>query len=99
MFKSSFKKKSSLKNVFWNLAGGIIAGVSIILITPLYIRLLGVDGYGILSLWLVFQVMLGLFDFGMGPTIVKEFSKELQDKQYRVDLLKTAETFNLIISL
>jgi hypothetical protein len=24
----------------------------------------------------VFQVMLGLFDFGMGPTIVKEFSKD-----------------------
>ena len=77
MFKGFFKKNSSLKNVFWNLAGGIIAGVSIILITPLYIKLLGVDGYGILSLWLVFQVMLGLFDFGMGPTIVKEFSKEL----------------------
>jgi O-antigen/teichoic acid export membrane protein len=99
LFKASLKKNSSLKNIFWNLAGGIIAGVSIILITPLYIKLLGVDGYGILSLWLVFQVMLGLFDFGMGPTIVKEFSKELHDKQYRVDLLKTAEAFNLIISL
>ncbi len=99
MFKASFKKNSNLKNIFWNLVGGIIAGVSIILITPLYIKLLGVDGYGILSLWLVFQVMLGLFDFGMGPTIVKEFSKELEDKQYRVDLLKTAESFNLIISL
>jgi len=98
LFKAAFKKNSSLKNIFWNLAGGIIAGVSVILITPIYIKLLGVDGYGILSLWLVFQVMLGLFDFGMGPTIVKEFSKELHDKQYRVDLLKTAETFNLIIA-
>ena len=76
LFKAPFKKNSNLKNIFWNLVGGIIAGVSIILITPLYIKLLGVDGYGILSLWLVFQVMLGLFDFGMGPTIVKEFSKE-----------------------
>lgn len=99
MFNASFKKNNSLKNVFWNLAGGIIAGVSIIIITPLYIKLLGVDGYGIISLWLVFQVMLGLFDFGMGPTIVREFSNELKDKQYRVDLLKTAETLNLAISL
>jgi O-antigen/teichoic acid export membrane protein len=99
LFKSLLKKNISLKNIFWNLAGGIIAGLLVILITPIYIKLLGVDGYGILSLWLVFQLMLGLFDFGMGPTIVKEFSKELYDKQSRLDLLKTAETFNLIIAL
>ena len=88
-----------MKNVLWNFIGGIISGISIILVTPLYIKLLGVDGYGILSLWLVFQVMLGLFDFGLGPTIIKEFSTKFRDKQRSINLLKTGECLNLIISL
>lgn len=88
-----------MKNVFWNFIGGVISGISIVLVTPLYIKLLGVDGYGILSLWLVFQVMIGLFDFGLGPTIIKEFSAQFRNKQRSVNLLKTAEFLNLIISL
>jgi O-antigen/teichoic acid export membrane protein len=91
--------KEKLKNVLWNFTGGIISGISLIIVTPLYIKLLGVDGYGILSLWMVFQLMLGLFDFGLGPTIIKEFSNKLREKQSSINLLRTAECLNLVISL
>jgi O-antigen/teichoic acid export membrane protein len=35
---------------------------------------LGVDGYAIISFWVMLQLMLGLLDFGVGPTIIREFS-------------------------
>lgn len=84
----------SAKNVIWNLLGGAWTGVLIVLTTPWYVFRLGLDGYGILGLWLMMQVMMGLLDMGMGPTLVREFANSRRDGnglEFKRDLLKTIE--------
>ena len=84
----------SVKNVLWNLIGGVWTGVLIVLATPWYVARLGLEGYGIVGLWLMMQVMMGLLDIGMGATLLKEFAdsrEDLNTKEFKRDLLKTLE--------
>jgi O-antigen/teichoic acid export membrane protein len=86
----------SKKNVMWNMLGGAWAGVLIVLATPWYVSRLGIDGYGILGLWLMMQVMLGLLDMGMGATVIREFADSRQGRnvhEFKRDLLRTLEFF------
>jgi O-antigen/teichoic acid export membrane protein len=87
-----------IKYVFWNFSGGIISGIALIFITPFYIKLIGIEAYGILSIWLVLQVLMGFLDFGLGPTIVKEFAKINHENEHKcLNLFKTAEV--LLVSI
>lgn len=84
----------SARNVVWNLGGGIWAGLLIVLVTPWYVSRLGLDGYGVLSLWLMMQVLMGLLDMGMGATLIREFAASRSDAsglEFRRDLLRTLE--------
>ena len=92
----------SLKNVFWNFMGVLSSGVLIIAITPVYIKHLGLERYGILSLWLMLQVLMGVLDLGFGATLLKELAKthkEISEKVYERDLLKTLEFFYWLLSI
>lgn len=93
-------KSKVIKNVFWNFSGGIISGLALVFATPLYIKLIGLEAYGILSIWLVLQVLMGFLDFGIGPTIVKELARINNRSQgTAVNLIRTAEVFIGGISL
>lgn len=65
-----------------------------VLATPWYVAKLGLDGYGLVGLWLVLQVMMGLLDAGMGATVVRAFAGAVADregKQFKRDVLRTLE--------
>ena len=84
------------RNVTWNVLGGAWAGVLVVLATPFYVSRLGLEGYGLVGLWLVMQVMMGLLDVGMGATVVKAFAGSRPDNEgheFRRDLLRTLELF------
>lgn len=84
----------SVKNVVWTLVGGVWMGVLIVLATPYYVARLGMEGYGLLGLWLMMQVLMGLLDIGMGATLVREFADSRRDRnglEYKRDLLRTLE--------
>lgn len=90
-----------LKNVMWNLFGGAWVGVLIVISTPWYVSLLGLEGYGILGLWLMMQVMMGLLDIGMGATLVREFADSRQDRdalEFKRDLLRTLEIVYWVVA-
>ena len=92
----------SMKNVVWNLVGGIWAGVLIVLATPWYVSRLGLEGYGLLGLWLMMQVMVGLLDMGLGATLVREFADSRQDRnglEFKRDLLRTLESIYWVVAL
>jgi O-antigen/teichoic acid export membrane protein len=96
-----FKPNQSAKNVIWNLAGGAWTGVLIVLATPWYVSLLGMEGYAILGLWLMMQVMMGLLDIGMGATLVREFADSRRDRNslaFKRDLLRTLEIVYWVIA-
>jgi O-antigen/teichoic acid export membrane protein len=84
----------SVKNVMWNLIGGVWAGILVVLATPWYVSKLGLEGYGILGFWLVMQVMMALLDLGMGATLVREFANSRptpEGQQLKRDMLRTLE--------
>ena len=91
-----FIKFNSIQNVFWNFISGVWLALLIILSTPWYISTLGLELYGVLSIWLVFQAMMSFFDFGLGATIIREFAGSKSDEEgdyYKQNLLKTTEIF------
>jgi O-antigen/teichoic acid export membrane protein len=80
-------------NIFWNSISGIWLALLIIGSTPIYISKLGIEAYGILSIWMVLQVIMNLFDFGLGATLTKSFSdtRNNNDINYKRNLLFTTE--------
>ncbi len=71
------------------------------LATPWYLNQLGMAGYGVISLWMVMQILVGLLDVGMGATLVRDFAAG-QDKdivKYRQNLLRTLEIFYWAVSI
>jgi O-antigen/teichoic acid export membrane protein len=82
------------RNVVLNLFGGAWAGLLILLATPWYVHKLGLDGYGIVGLWLMMQVMMGLLDMGIGATLIRGFASARPDRgdlQLKRNLLRTLE--------
>jgi O-antigen/teichoic acid export membrane protein len=89
-----FASNRLLKNVSANIAGSGWNGLLIILATPWYVSILGLEGYGIIGFWLLMQILFALFDLGLGATVVREFaasSSHNNSSQHRRDLLRTLE--------
>ena len=69
-------------------------GLLIVLVTPWYVSILGMEGYGLVGFWVLLQVVLALLDLGMGATLVREFAsaQSLPDgNARRRNLLRTLE--------
>lgn len=90
-----------IKNISWNFTAGIWIAALTILVTPFYVSKLGLYNYSLISIWLVFQAIMNLFDFGLGATLTKEFSSvnsnKKEDSSYP-DTLKTIEILYWTIS-
>ncbi len=90
------------KNVSWNILGGVWTGLLVVLATPLYVSNLGLDGYGVIGLWLMLQVMMGLLDMGIGASLIRGFASAPQGDSgsvIRRDLLRTLEVLHCAIAL
>ena len=73
-----------------------------VLVTPFYINRLGFSGYGLVSLWLMMQVLMGLLDAGMGSTLLKEFASSTSkssSKKSIQDILKSLEIIYWVIGV
>lgn len=88
------------KNVIANVTGRVWGIVSIYLFVPLYINILGVESYGVISFYTILLTALAFADAGLSATLNREFAKaDLRDSSYKQNLLKTFETVYLIIGL
>ena len=69
-------KKSALKaNVAAGLAGNLWQAALAIGLTPLYVRLMGAEAYGLAGLYAALLVALSVFDLGMGALLNREFAR------------------------
>ena len=64
------------RNIFANLAGGLWIAALTVVITPLQVRLLGIEAYGLVGLITVLQIVLGAFDLGLSATITQRISSD-----------------------
>jgi O-antigen/teichoic acid export membrane protein len=81
------------KNIVANLIGGLwIAGISIVLI-PQYIRILGMESYGLIGFYATIIASMNLLDFGLSTTLNRELA-------YNKGIKKSAEDVrNLVFTL
>lgn len=82
------------KNVVANYLGQGWSGVMGLAFVPLYIRYLGMEGYGLIGLFIVMQAWLALLDMGMTPTLNREmarFTAGAHSSQSIRDLLRSLE--------
>ena len=63
------------KNVIANFFGGIWVSLISLIFIPLYIRLLGIESYGLIGFFGVLLTVLALLDAGMTPTINREMAR------------------------
>jgi O-antigen/teichoic acid export membrane protein len=86
---------SGLKlNLAANLTGSAWAMIVQLLCIPLYIKFIGIEGYGLVGFYLMLQAMLQVLDLGLSPTMNREmarYSVRPEKADEARDLVRTLE--------
>jgi len=81
-------------NLFSNYVGTIWAALIQVLAIPVYIRILGIESYGVIGFFLTLQAVVQVFDLGLSPTVNREMARSSRagtpGAEAR-DLLRTVE--------
>jgi O-antigen/teichoic acid export membrane protein len=89
-------------NVIANIAGQGWAALMAVLVVPLYIKLVGIEAYGLIGFFVMLQGLLVILDLGLGQTLNREMARysALPDtlKGTR-NLLRTLEIVYWIVGL
>ncbi len=62
-------------NVFANLAGQAWSSVMGLLFVPVFIKLMGIDSYGLVGLYVSLQSIFQILDLGLSPTMNREMAR------------------------
>lgn len=78
------------RNILANAIGGSWSTILLVLIVPIQIRTFGGDAYGLLAFVASFQLIVGVFDLGLSPTITRELAIDTSPGlRHSRDLLRT----------
>lgn len=91
------------KNIVANIVNKAWGFISVLAFTPLYLKLLGVEAYGLIGFYSTLLAMLAFADMGFTATLTREiarFDKNKKDeKLYILNLLRSYELLYMLISL
>ncbi len=90
------------RDVVANYAGQGWSALMSIAFVPLYIRYVGMEAYGLVGLFAVIQVWLGLLDVGMSPALNREMARYIAGAKEIAstrNLLRTLEVIAISIGL
>jgi O-antigen/teichoic acid export membrane protein len=71
--------------------------VSNFLFVPVYVRLLGIENFGVIALFLAVSGVIAFFDLGLSPTLARELHDQRRNAQERISLLFTYERAYAVI--
>jgi O-antigen/teichoic acid export membrane protein len=63
------------KSIGINFVGGLWTGVLVVSTTPFYVATLGLERFGLIGFWQLLLFISVIFDFGLGASLVREFSR------------------------
>lgn len=66
---------SVVRNVLANFAGQGWSTIIALVVVPFYIRLMGIEAYGLVGFYVTLQSAISLLDFGMSTTINRELAR------------------------
>lgn len=76
-----------------NFAGAGWSALTQLVCIPLYVKFLGIEAYGLIGFYLMFQAMMQVLDLGLSPTMNREMAR------YSVQPEKAAEARDLVRTL
>ena len=82
------------RNILANYLGQIWMAVMAVIFLPQYLRILGVEAFGLVGVMLSFQAILQLFDFGIGGATNRELARRAHNPALgdgSRDLVRTSE--------
>ena len=90
-----------VRNAIWNLSGQVLPLVAAILVIPLLLKLMGAEGFGLVTIIWTLIGYFSLFDFGLGRALTKFVSMELGQQNPRAlpDLVVTAMTLLVVLGI
>ena len=86
------------KNIIANYIGKVWGIISVFFFTPFYIKILGIEAYGVINFYSVILTIMYFADAGLSLTLNREMSRN-DDKKYLGDMLFTIERLYLVICL
>jgi O-antigen/teichoic acid export membrane protein len=89
-------------NIVANLAGQGWTAVLSLLLIPAYVRLLGIEAYGLVGFFISLQYILLALDFGLAPTINRELARLTEtraDPRIMRDMVRTLEGIYWMLGL
>jgi len=91
------KKVSSVRNnIIANFVGKGWAGIFSLAFVPLYIKLMGVEVYGLLGVFMSLGALLSLLDMGLSATLSRELSKLSAQENSGQESRNLVRTFEVI---
>jgi len=63
------------RNVATNLAANVAVALLSFVFVPIYIYTLGVEAWGLIGFFVSLQVLLSLFDLGLGSSLTRELAR------------------------
>jgi O-antigen/teichoic acid export membrane protein len=93
--KAVLSRQTSVRlNLSSNLVSKILAATVSLACVPVYIKVLGVAGYGIIGIWFTLETLANLLDLGLSPTMMRELAataRRAEEAQHVRDLARTIE--------
>jgi len=91
----AWRRNSVRHNLLANLGGRSLSLLISLVCVPVYIRVLGIAGYGLIGVWMTLESVSNLIDLGLSPTMTREMaacSARPGGAQDARDLVRTLET-------
>jgi O-antigen/teichoic acid export membrane protein len=89
-------------NLLANFAGKIWIGLINLVCVPIYVRLLGIEAYGLVGLYASVMVIMGVLDLGLTTTLNRELARLSAlpgEEQTAADLVRTLELIYWAITI
>lgn len=87
------------RSIGLNFAGNASNGVLIVLTTPWYLFMLGMEQFGVVGFWQVLLYVVLVFDLGLGSTLLREFARFDGDRRGRDAYRRLLRSVELICLL
>jgi O-antigen/teichoic acid export membrane protein len=101
--RSLLLRKTSVRlNVWFSLGSKFLAAAVSLVCVPIYIRILGVGGYGVIGVWLTLETLTSLVDLGLGPALARELAANngrANETDELRDLTRTVEVVYWALSI
>lgn len=83
-------------NIFANFAGKVWSGIFSLAFVPVYIKLMGVEVYGLIGIFLSLGALFALLDMGLNATLNRELSRLSMAENSAQESRNLVRTFEVV---